>query len=259
MQYFVISHRKVDTPLPAGARVIGVEGYVPEASGVAASSVITRALDDETALGALRALPVILDQLEKVAPEESVFVGTYRLFLGSETSADWLSPAMQENRCLSFDQVRAESADVICTKIPDDVDILIPSPRLLPDTILGQYMRVHILDDLLMAVGCAIRTGLLDPISVPYMLQSNTLIPYGNFAARAGFRKTFTAKVWDTVMEFYRHHYRPRAGYQRRVIDFAFERVISMALVQHITKEKLRCRACRNIWITPDGTYAPSL
>jgi hypothetical protein len=90
----------------------------------------------------------------------------------------------------------------------------------------------------MMAVGCAIRVGLLDPISVPLMLSSNTLIPYGNFAARKILRHEFNKKVWACALEFYKNHYIPRTAYQRRVIDFVFERINSMAIIQMIAKKK---------------------
>jgi hypothetical protein len=107
----------------------------------------------------------------------------------------------------------------------------------------------------MLAVGCAIRTGLIDPISVPTMLSSNTLIPYGIFAARKSIRCEFNQKIWACALDFYKNYYIPRSGYQRRVIDFAFERICSIALVQMITKAKLRCVSCRNIWVSPDGIY----
>lgn len=255
MEYYVVTHKALEIALPQATAVIGVEGYDPGTSGVAVKNVISAALDSETGFGALRAIPATNHLLEGKPDSTPVFTGSYRLFLGSEQIEDWLNPLLQENRCITYDEFSVDWQSILALSIPDDVDILIPSPRLLPDTILGQYMRVHMLEDLMFAVGCAIRNGFLDPVSVPYMLQSNTLIPYGNFAASAKIRKAFNEKLWKTVLDFYKNYYVPRIGYQRRVMDFVFERVVSMALVQMITKEKLRCRACRNIWVTESGEY----
>ena len=258
MKFFIVTHKPLDRPPPYATHMIGVEGYDPGELGVAAGNILSKGLDFETGFGALRALMPMNYCLEKSPDEEPVFTGSYRLFLGAESTTNWLSPILQENKCVTTADFTSSWRDLIALDIPDDADILIPSPRLLPDTILGQYMRVHVFEDLLHAVGCAINTGFLDPISVPYMLQSNTLIPYSSFAGPAKMRKEFNQALWDTVMEFYRKHYVPRSGYQRRVMDFVFERVVSMHLVQKITKEGLRCRACRNIWVTDDGKYVQS-
>lgn len=259
MKYFVTSHKPLETPPPYMTHLIGVEGFDPGDKGVAAGNVLTRGLDLETGLGALRALMPMNHCLEKSPDDEPIFTGSYRLFLGKESTTDWLSPILQENKCVTTADFASSWKDLIALEIPDDVDMLIPSPRLLPDTVLGQYMRVHVLEDLLHAVACAIETGFLDPVSVPYMLQSNTLIPYAaGFASSTKMRRSFNESLWETVMEFYRKHYVQRSGYQRRVMDFVFERVVSMHLVQKITKEGLRCRACRNIWVTDDGKYAQS-
>jgi hypothetical protein len=189
----------------------------------------------------------------------SIFVGTYRLFLGKETNENWLNPIMQENKIISPEDLKNNWKNIISTEIPNGIDMMIPAPRLLPDTLLGQYERVHHLDDLLFAVGCAVRVGLLDSISVPYMLASNTLIPYGNFAAKKNIRQEFNEKLWSCALDFYKNYYKPRIGYQRRVIDFAFERVVSMAIIQLIMKNRLNCVSCRNIWVSEDGDYLPSV
>ena len=246
--------------IPFSHRIIGVEGYIPdENDGIGASNVISRMLDLETAFGSLRSLPVVRHELDEYADKDDIFIGTYRLFLSKELNSDWLSPIMQENRIISPSDLELSWQDIISTKIPEGVDIMIPAPRLLPDTILGQYSRVHHLDDLLFAVGCAVRAGLLDPISVPKLLEANTLIPYSNnFAAKKIIKQDFIERLWWCVLDFHKHHYIPRSGYQRRVIDFAFERIISMALMQLIIKRKLSCVSCRNIWISSDGNYKPS-
>ena len=166
---------------------------------------------------------------------------------------------MQENKVISPQDLSSNWREIIATEIPSDVDIMIPAPRLLPDTLLGQYARVHHLDDLMLAVGCAIRAGLLDPLTVPAMLSSNTLIPYGNFASRKPLRQDFNQRLWACALDFYKNHYVPRVGYQRRVIDFVFERISSMAVVQMVVKNQLRCFSCRNIWVSSDGAYKPSL
>jgi hypothetical protein len=257
--YFIVTHQAIPWEIPFPHCVIGVEGYSPPTNeGVAASHTISKQLDYETALGALRSLMVINQEIEAMEDSRSVFWGSYRLFLGKETNEDWLSPSMQENLTITPNFFKTNWKDIITTEIPDGTDIMIPAPRILPDTILGQYARVHHLDDLLFAVGCAIRNGLLDPISISKMLESNTLIPYGIFAAKKLIRYEFNKKLWACVIDYHKNYYYPRYGYQRRVIDFVFERVISMALIQFIINNKLNCVSCRNIWISEDGIYKPS-
>lgn len=254
--FFVVTHQDIPWEIPFDHQLIGVEGYTPPISrGIPASSIISRLLDSETAFGAMRSIMAINTQLESQDDSASVFTSSYRLFLGKETNVDWLSPIMQENRIITAEELKNDWQNIIATEIPLGVDIMIPAPRLLPDTVLGQYARVHHLDDLMLAVGCAIRVGLLEPLSVPMLLSSNTLIPYGNFAAKKALRKEFNQKVWDCALEFYKRHYVPRTAYQRRVIDFVFERINSMAIIQMITKRKLNCISCRNIWVCPDGVY----
>jgi hypothetical protein len=255
--YFVIAHQDFPWQIPFEHQVIGVEGYSPT-HGVAAGSVISRQLDSETAFGALRAMMAINQQLNDQEDFAPVFMSSYRLFLGQETHEDWLSPLMQENRIISPDELTNNWQNIIATDMPSGVDIMIPAPRLLPDTLLGQYARVHHLDDLMLAVGCAIRAGLLESISVPTMLSSNTLIPYGLFAATKSIRQEFNQKLWSCALDFYKHHYVPRSAYQRRVIDFVFERISSMAIVQLITRRKLNCVSARNIWVSSDGVYRPT-
>lgn len=254
--FFVISHQEIPWEIPFNHTVIGVEGYIPPpSSGIPAASVISRLLDSETAFGAMRAMMAINNQLDGQDDSTQVFTASYRLFLGKETNNDWLSPSMQENIIINPDDLTNDWNNIIATEIPDGVDIMIPAPRLLPDTLLGQYARVHHLDDLMLAVGCAIRGGLLDPLSVPMMLSSNTLIPYGLFASRKSLRYEFNQKVWACALDFYKNHYVPRTAYQRRVIDFVFERIKSMAIIQMISKRNLNCISCRNVWVCPDGVY----
>lgn len=258
MKYFVITHKAPPWSIPFPHSEVGVEGYIPPfGNGIAAGEIMSRSLDSETALGALRGIPVINNALEAVADDEAVFVGSYRLFLSAEMSSNWLDYSLQDNAIITPEQLHASWHSTIATSIPEGVDILIPAPRLLPDTVLGQYSRVHHLDDLLFAVGCAIRANLLDPLLVPKLLSSNALIPYGLFAATKRFRYEFNDRLWWCVMKFYKEFYIPRTAYQRRVIDFAFERVVSMLLMQRIVREELRCMSCRNIWVSEDGVYRP--
>jgi hypothetical protein len=258
-KYYVTTHTSIPWEIPFPHRIIGVEGYTPEyTNGVAASQSIGRLLDSETAFGGLRSLMAINKEIESYDNAQEIFWGSYRLFLSSETNEDWLSPSLQENRIISPLDLKTNWSNLISTEIPSGVDIIIPAPRILPDTILGQYARVHHLDDLLFAVGCAIRCGLLETISIAKMLESNTLIPYGNFAACKSLRYEFNEKLWACALDFYNNYYTPKYGYQRRVIDFAFERIISMALIQLIINRKLTCISSRNIWVSDNGTYTPS-
>lgn len=257
--FFVVTHRAMPWQLPFEHTLIGVEGYVPDPSqGVSAMTAISRLLDSETAFGGMRSAMAMNEALSNQDDSAQVFMGSYRLFLGQETSENWLSPMLQENRVISPQELAEDWRQIIATEIPDNVDIMIPAPRLLPDTVLGQYARVHHLDDLLLALGSAIRTGLLEPLSVPTMLTTNTLIPYGIFAARKSIRYEFNRKVWACALDFYKNHYIPRTGYQRRIIDFVFERIISMAVMQKIMREQLRCVSCRNVFVSTDGTYQQS-
>ena len=257
--YYIVTHQPMPWELPFEHKLIGIEGFNPNQIGsISNNKIISNLLDSETAFGALRALMAINNDLKLYDDSQSIFQGSYRLFLGNETNENWLSPIMQVNKIISPDNMKNDWKDIIATEIPRGIDIMIPAPRLLPDTLLGQYARVHHLDDLLLAVGCAVRAGLLDPLSVSNMLLSNTLIPYGNFASNKRIRQKFNEKLWACALDFYQNYYIPRSGYQRRVIDFAFERVVSMAIVQMIVKEKLNCVSCRNIWVSNDGTYEPS-
>ncbi len=258
MKYFVITHKKVPWDIPFPHAEVGVEGYVPpNDKGLAACEILSRALDAETALGALRGIPVVNNALEAVGDDEPVFVGSYRLFLGVEMSLNWLDCSLQNNVIITPEQLQASWQSTIATSIPDGVDILIPAPRLLPDTVMGQYSRVHHLEDLFFAVGCAIQANLLDPLLVPVLLSKNTIIPYGIFAAKKKFRYDFNERLWWCIMKFYKEFYTPRTAYQRRVVDFSFERVISMILMQRIVREELNCMSCRNIWVSEDGVYRP--
>ncbi len=257
--YFIVTHKNIPWEIPFPHRIIGVEGYIPNTlKGVAASQSIGQLLDSETAFGALRSLMAMNQQIESNSNTQEVFWGSYRLFLSNETNEDWLNPSLQENLIITPKEFNSNWKKIITTEIPSGVDIMIPAPRLLPDTILGQYARVHHLDDLLLAVGCAIRYGLLEPLSISKMLESNTLIPYGIFAAPKSIRYEFNERVWACAIDFYKNYYTPKNGYQRRVIDFAFERVISMAIIQLIINKKLNCISCRNIWVSDTGTYIPS-
>jgi hypothetical protein len=261
MKYFVITHKKLPWEIPFPHVEIGVDGHVPpdEKKGLAASEILSRTLDGETALGALRGMPVINHALESVADDEMVFVGSYRLFLGREMTANWLDCSLQQNAIITPEQLAISWERTVATSIPDDVDIMIPSPQLFAETILNQYSRLHHLDDLFFAVGCAIRANLLDPLLVPTLLSSGIMIPYGLFAAKKKFRYDFNDRLWWCIMKFYKEFYVPRTAYQRRVIDFVFERVTSMILMQRIVREELRCMSCRNIWVSPDGVYRPSV
>lgn len=258
-KYYIITHQKMPWKLPFEHKLVGVEGFSPDLKEGISNEVISKLIDYETAFGSLRSLMAINNDIKDDPDSKSIFIGTYRLFLGKETNDNWISPIMQENKIISPEDLKNNWNEIISTEIPEGVDIMIPAPRLLPDTLLGQYARVHHLDDLLLAVGCAVRAGLLDPISVPYMLSSNTLIPYGNFAAKKNIRQEFNEKLWSCALDFYKNYYTPRVGYQRRVVDFAFERVASMAIIQMIVKNKLNCVSCRNIWVSNDGNYLPSV
>ena len=259
MSYFITTHMELPWEIPFEHIEIGLEGYTPsKGAGISAGSIISRLLDMETAFGGLRGLMAINSLLENLSDDEEIFVGTYRLMLSQETQDNWISPVMQENRIISPSALAENWQKIIAVELPKDTDILIPAPRLLPDTILGQYSRVHHLDDLLLAVGCAIRAGLILPLSVPRMLESNTLIPYGNFASNKKIKFDFNERLWWCVQDFYKRYYVPRVGYQRRVIDFVFERVASMAIMQMIVNQQLRCKSARNVWISLDGAYNQS-
>lgn len=90
--------------------------------------------------------------LEKSPKEEPGFAGSYRPFLSQESTADWLSPILQENKNVTNADFTSSRRELITLDIPDDAGILMPSPRLLLDTILVQYMQVRVLEDLLHAV-----------------------------------------------------------------------------------------------------------
>jgi len=258
--FFIITHKTIPWEFPFEHTLIGIEGFVPDRkAGFPATETISKLLDSETAFGALRALTSVNEGILRNQISDTVFIGTYRLFLSQETNSDWLSPALQENKIISPEELSNNWRSLVATELPEGVDIMIPAPRLLPDTLLGQYSRVHHLDDLLLATGCAIRAGLLDPLSVPSMLSSNTLIPYGNFASKKALRIEFNDRLWWCVKDFYKNHYTPRNGYQRRVIDFVFERINSMSIAQMIVKKELNCVSARNIWISENGKYQQSI
>ena len=257
--YYITTHRPLPWKLPFSHRLIGVEGFEPaENEGIPAGKVISRLLDSETAFGAMRAYMAVNSELDKINEKSQVFIGTYRLFLGKESQENWLSPILQENRIVSPNDISENWQNIVATEMPAGVDIMIPSPRLLPDTVMGQYARVHILEDLMFAVGCAIRSGLLEPLSVPTLLSTNTLIPYGNFAASKKIRYEFNQRLWACALDFYKNYYIPRSGYQRRVIDFVFERISSMAIIQMVAKNNLNCISCRNILVSTTGKYRQS-
>jgi hypothetical protein len=95
-------------------------------------------------------------------------------------------------------------------------------------------------------------------LSVPTLLSTNTLIPYGNFAASKKIRYEFNQRLWACALDFYKNYYIPRSGYQRRVIDFVFERISSMAIIQMVAKNNLNCISCRNILVSTTGEYRQS-
>ena len=257
--HFVICHKAPIWNIPFEHTQIGVEGYRPESEGgLCASDFISHQLDSETALGALRALPVIQHELEKGGGTTPVFVSSYRVFLTKELNYDWISPALQDFNIVSPEKFSAEGNTLVLREMPPDIDLVIPSPRLLPDTVMGQYSRLpsHHLEDLLLGVSCAIRSGLLNGKLVPRLLSSNTFIAYnGIFASHAKLRLDYYERLWWAVEEFYKTHYRPRFGYERRVIDFVFERVTSMALIQMVVDQKLRCASSRVLLVSETGGY----
>jgi hypothetical protein len=257
--FFIVTHKPIPWIIPFNHRVIGVEGFKPDlTSGISAADVISKSLDSETAFGALRSNMAVNIELAEYADDASVFLGNYRLFLSSEFSDNWLDTSMMNNRIISPDELSINWSNIIATEIPAGVDILIPAPKSMPHSVMGQYMGNHHLDDLLFGVGCAIRSGLLDPTSIPQMLLSTTLIPYGNFAAKKSIRVEFNQRIWSCALDFYKNYYIPRSAYQRRVIDFVFERIASMAIVQMVTKFKLNCVSCRSILVSTDGNYSIS-
>ena len=257
--YYIVTHKEIPWTLPFNHFLIGVDGYAPDSKlGLATAEVLSKNLDSETTFGTLRSLMPINQDLNNYNNDVTVFWGSYRLMLSKEFNEDWLSTSMADNRIVSPEELDKKWMDIVATEMPNGVDIIVAAPKQMPHSLMGQYMGNHHLDDLMFGVGCAIRFGLLDPTSVPQMLASTTLIPYGNFAAKKSIRFDFNQKVWDCALYFYKHYYRPRTGYQRRVIDFVFERIISMAIVQMIVRLELKCVSSRSLLISNNGQYSIS-
>ena len=172
--------------------------------------------------------------------------------MGPNIHLDW--HMAQQNYVIDITPEKLTASNV-CTDLPPGIDILLPSPMLLPCSILRHYSNSHILDDLLMGVSMAIRYGLVSKQVALDQLESNVLIPFGMFAAKRDIKLEFLDRLWATAINFYRDHYIPRVGYQRRVIDFVFERITSMALIQLISQNKYCVASADFLRVSNDGSY----
>ena len=104
-------------------------------------------------------------------------------------------------------------------------------------------------------VSLAIRSGLIRPEIAVNQLESNILIPFGLLVAKKAIKLEFLDRLWFCVMSFYKEHYIPRTGYQRRVMDFVFERIISMAIFELISKNNYKVASAEILRVSVDGFY----
>lgn len=141
------------------------------------------------------------------------------------------------------------------TEIPPEFDIIVPAPMTFKTTVVEQYHESHILEDLMFGMGLALRAGLISGDVVSRQLNSNKMIPFGTFAARKAIKSEFLERIWWCALEFYKTMYIPRSDYQKRVIDFVFERIASFAAAEMIESGRYSIGYSRVVRISVDGIY----
>jgi hypothetical protein len=248
----VITHKEIPWAIPVPHTIIGVEGFLPLNNGISAKDYISASLDLDTGFGALRAIPAMMNLIEKGDDSIIHFSSTYRLFMGSKLFSNWRVTQPDGIVDITPEKLTPSS---IRTVLPPDFDILIPAPLALPCSILHQYHNSHILDDLLVGVSLAIRSGLVRSEIALNQLESNALIPFGMLITKKAIKLEFLDRLWFCIMGFYKEHYIPRTGYQRRVMDFVFERITSMAILELISKNNYSVASVEMLRISGDGIY----
>jgi hypothetical protein len=259
MSHFIITHQNIPWKIPFKHTVIGIGGYEP-VDGIAAKNLIGEELDNEHALGGIRSARSIIEAVSKVDSKETIKCSTYRLFISNDLNEKWnLSvPFSERHRIVSPEDFHLSHEELVLQLMPPGVDLVICTPIHFPCTVLEQY-TVHHLDDLLFAMGCAVRAGLIDQTITAKILSGNIMLPFGFYASKPQFRVEFTEKILYCVREFMLKHWIPRTDYQRRCIDFAFERVASVALYQSIIRDKLNVLSSTPVLISDSETYNKSV
>jgi hypothetical protein len=250
--HFVITHKPIEWRLPFSHTVIGVEKYVPEV-GFAAGDFIGEKLAGETSLGTLRAIPAILKNVEGLPSSAQIFHSHYRLFLSSAIRTRWASRLGRPKVITPSELLR--SPKIILTAIPTGLDIISPAPMTFKTTVVEQYHESHILEDLMFGLGVALRAGLISGNVVSRHLNSKQMIPFGNFAAHKSVKTEFLERLWWCALEFLKSMYVPRSDYQKRVVDFVFERITSFALAEMIESGRYNVGYSRVVRVSADGIY----
>lgn len=260
MKYFVLNHAPYGWHIPFDIIEIGLGGYIPK-PGIRASTYIGDFLDSEVAFGGLRSCAAVRATLASCDPTESVFLGSYRMFMGKQLEENWRIAMPQEvARQIVSPQVFEENFEsLVALELPQNIDVLICTPINFGYSVIQHYSASHHLDDLMLAFSCAIRAGLVTQAAASAFLTGTTLIPYGFFASSAKLRMDLFERLQWCATEFFYKHYVPRDGYQRRAIDFAFERVIATYLFELVHKEGIRTAASKPILVSPTGNYEKTL
>ena len=259
MKHFVISHQPFDWKVPFEHIEIGVGGYTP-INGIGAKDANGALLDMEVAFGGIRSARTIQNIISKSDENETVALSSYRMFLGKNVSDQWNSavPFDSRHRIVTPEFFLENHSSLVAQELPPDIDLMICSPVAFPCSVLEQYTAHHV-DDLMFAVGCAIRGGLIDAKLAARVLTNNVLIPFGLYTSKAKFRYDMTDRFLWCVDDFYRKHHIPREGAQRRSIDFAFERVLSICLYGKIISENLRVASSIPVLISQTNSHTSSI
>jgi len=259
MKYFIISHAPYSWKIPFEITEITVDGYV-SLNGVRASKYIGKKMDSEIGFGGIRAYSAINAIISNCDPEEAVFVGSYRTFIGKKVEENWRVALPSDHaRLIVSPEIFEESYQtLVALDLPCNVDILIGTPLNFGYSVLQQYAAAHHLDDLLLAVSCAIRAGLVSQAAAAAVLSGSIMIPIW-FASSAKIRMDFNERMQWCATEFFYKHNIPRTDYQRRVIDFAFERVVAIYLYQLVNTEGIRTAASKQIVVSPTGFYQKTI
>ena len=259
MKYIVVSHAPFPWKIPFEHIEIGVGDYTPE-QGLTSKVFSGNSLCAIDALGGARAMPALRSVLMTCAPNETVFASSYRMFMGKTVEPNWVNahPEASDRLMVHPTEFETNYQNLIALELPSDVDFMICAPLNLGTPIISHYQASHHLDDLLHACGCAIRAGLIRAQTAAMLLTSNVFIPYGYYASTANFRLDLTDRLLWCMEEYFFKHHIPREGYQRRSIDFAFERIMGACLYEKVTEPGIRVAASRPVLVTETGSYSRS-
>jgi len=259
MTHFIVTHQSIQWEIPFEHIKIGIGGYKPK-NGVCAEYYIGEQLDQNHAFGGFRAALPLKMMSQNLNPNETILCSSYRMFLSKMFNDTWSHAQDFGNRhhIVTSETFLNNHENLILQELPAGIDLVICSPVVFPCSIIEQY-TCHFLDDLLFAIGCAVRAGLINQNLAAKVLSGKVMIPFSFFGSKKSFRLDFVDRLLWSVNEFHEKYYIPRDGYQRRCIDFAFERVTAIALQQEIIERKLMVKSSTPIFISDSGGHIASM